>query len=212
MKPEIKLFPLLKDDSRFPQWQRAFRMVCHATDMGETIDPDYRPSPHEAKSFRNKVHWLFNVLAQTVHTIDGRNILYNNLAMLDGRAAYLSLCSNAVRSTAAQLHTQDTMQELVNARLTKSYPHPYTKFVSDYIRKLNTYNERVSTPEERLSEAQMRTLLEAAVSTAKPLYEVRRNELMDIAKGKPRFTLSQYAHLLNSVAQTMDRERKASGR
>ena len=206
MKPEIKLFPTLKDDAKFPQWQRVFRVVCFATGMGEVIDPNFVPQPHEEKSFRNKLHWIYNVLSQTAHTIDGRNILYNHLSTLDGRAVYLTLCRNAIGSTAAQLHVQNVMQELVNARLTKSCPHPHAKFISDYVRKLNTHNERVGSPEERLSEAQMRTLLEAAVSTAKPLYAIRRNELMDIAKGGARFTFAQYVHLLTSTAQTMDME------
>ena len=212
MKPEVKLFPLLKDESHFSQWQRAFRVTCYATNMGDVINPDYRPPPHEAQSFRNKIHWIFNVLWQTVGTTQGRDILYNHLGNLDGRAVYLALCRNSTNSAAAQLHASNLMQELTTLRLTKSYPYEAARFVSDYVRKLNNFNNRVETEAERLSEGQQRILLEAAVSQAKPLADIKRNELTDIAKGRPRFTLSQYVHLLSSTAQTMDMERKMSGK
>ena len=212
MKPEVKLFPLLKDESQFSQWQRAFRVTCYATNMGDIINPDYRPPPHEAQSFRNKIHWIFNVLWQTVRTIEGRNILYNHLGTLDGRAVYLVLCRNSTNSSAAQLHAQNLMQQLTTLRLTKSYPYEAARFVSDYVRMLNNFNNRVENEEERLSEGQQRILLEASVSQAKPLYDIKRNELMDIAKGRPKFTLNQYIHLLSSTAQTMDMEKKMNGR
>ena len=212
MKPEVKLFPLLKDESQFSQWQRAFRVTCYATNMGDVIDPDYRPPPHEAQLFRNKIHWIFNVLWQTVRTIEGRNILYNHLGTLDGRAVYMALCRNSTNSSAAQLHAQNLMQQLTTLRLTKSYPYEAARFVSDYVRMLNNFNNRVENEEERLSEGQQRILLEASVSQAKPLYDIKRDELMDIAKGRPKFTLNQYIHLLSSTAQTMDMEKKMNGR
>ena len=212
MKPEIKLFPELKDDGKFPQWQRSFRTVCHATNIGEVLDPNYVPAPQDWVSYRNKSMWLYNVLYRTVSTVDGRNILYAHQATLDGRAAYLALCQHATTSTSAQLHSRTLMAKLVTIRISSSWQAPYVKFISDYVLMLNTYNERVGDADERLTEAQMRTLLEAAVSTAKPLYEVTRSELLDLAKGNPRFTLAQYIDLLYSSAAVMDAERKTTGR
>ena len=133
MKPEIKLFPMLKDDSQFAQWQRAFRITCYATNMGDVINPNYVPPPHEAQSYRNKVHWMYHVLWQTVRMIEGRNILYNHLSTIDGRAVYLALCSNSVRSSAAQLHAQNLMHKLVTSRLNRNYPHEAARFVSDFV-------------------------------------------------------------------------------
>ena len=104
------------------------------------------------------------------------------------------------------------MSKLVSSRISSQWQQPYVKFISDFVLMLNTYNERVSGSDERLTEAQMRSLLEAAVSTAKPLYEVTRSELLDLAKGNPRFTLAQYIELLYSTAALMDAERKTAGR
>ena len=78
------------------------------------------------------------------------------------------------------------MQQLTTLRLTKSYPCEAARFVSDYVRMPNNFNNRVENEEERLSEGQQRILLEASVSQAKPLCDIKRNELMDIAKGRPK--------------------------
>ena len=158
-------------------------------------------------SFENKVRWLCAILFDKVHTTEGRNILYKYRHTRDGRRVLFELCQHASRSTAAVLRAGDIFAKLANSQLDSSWNRPYTDYISWFIRQVNLFNELCITPDDRLSDRMARTMLERAVSKARPLQNVRIRELEHMkATGGPGWTLTQYVELLKDASATMDRE------
>ena len=87
MKPDLSLFPKLTDEAKFPAFIQAFEAAPQGTDIGEVMDFHYHPPVNQVQSFRNKCHWVYNILFNNVQTTEGRNILYKHRASKDGRAA-----------------------------------------------------------------------------------------------------------------------------
>ena len=75
MKPDIKLFKALKEDSDYFKWEKHTHAMMGGTDMGELIDPNFVPHPDDAQSFRNKCRWLYAIFDNLVHTAEGREII-----------------------------------------------------------------------------------------------------------------------------------------
>ena len=103
MKPDLKLFPILKDDSKFSSWYRQLKGVMMGTNLGDVMRYTYVPLREDAKSFRNKCLWMFTVLDATVKTTSGRLILDNHRDTCDGRVVLRALCDHCKLSTAARL-------------------------------------------------------------------------------------------------------------
>ena len=211
MKPDLKLFPTLTDDSKFSAWYRQLTGVMMGTNVGEVKRFDYVPPREEAESFRNKCLWMFTVFDATVKTTSGRLILDNHRTTCDGRRVLRALCDHYSHSTSAQLRVQQIMTQLVNTPLTSSWNKPLEDYLSWFIRMVNQYNDTVIHSDDRLTPGMIRTMLERNVISCKPLAAVRTQELFDIAKGVRPLTLEQYVELLRSAAALADTQ-AASGR
>ena len=119
MKPDLSCFLTLNNDSKCPSWKRKFQAVCNGANLGEVLDFNYRPQPHERESFRNKCVWVHTVLEHAVHATDGRNILDKHRMCSDGRAVLQDLDVHGRTSTASQLQARCIMERLVTTPLSR---------------------------------------------------------------------------------------------
>ena len=78
MKLDPSLFPKLTDEAKFPAFIQAFEAAAQGTDIGEVMDFSHCPPANQLQSFRNKCHWVCNVLFNNVQTTEGRNILHKH--------------------------------------------------------------------------------------------------------------------------------------
>ena len=212
MKPDLKLFPYLKDDAHFTSWYKQLIGVMMGTNVGEVSLLNYNPQPHEIQSFANKCRWMFTVFDATVKTTAGRSILDANRRQCDGRMVLRQLCIHYRDSTSARLYTQKIMDQLVNTPLTSSWNSSLEDYISWFVRLVNQYNDTVPDADQRLSRGMIRTMLERNVLHCKPLAAVRNHELYEVARGRQPINLEQYVALLKSAAALADTQIAASRR
>ena len=61
MKPDIKLFKVLNDESKFHIWIDHTIATCHGASLGECTDFSYRPLPIDEESFNAKNKWFYTI-------------------------------------------------------------------------------------------------------------------------------------------------------
>ena len=84
MKPDMTLFPELRDEGKFRQWWNDFVAACGGTNLGDICNFNYTPSALELPNLIQKSNWIFTVLWYKVHTTTGRDILESLIDTEDG--------------------------------------------------------------------------------------------------------------------------------
>ena len=207
MKPDISLFPYLRDGSRFMYWYKEHLTIAHGTNLAECTNFNYMPSASEYRSFINKCKWHFVIIDKTVHTTEGRDIIERYRPSHDGRITLYMLLRFYAQATSTHLRARDLMEKLATVRLTSSWSKPYVDFIAWFIRTARQYNETVVQDTDRLHMTVLRAMLERSVSACTPLAEIKQRELYSLAQGNAPLTFNQYVALLMSAAQVLDSKR-----
>ena len=206
MKPDIKLFKALKEDSDYFTWEKHTHAMMGGTDMGELIDPHYSPPPDEVTSFRNKCRWLYAIFDNLVHTSEGREIIRVHQVTQDGQAVLAELHNTAFSSTASEMKASSLYEEIVTTRIS-SWTGSAIGFITDYIKKIEEYNYTVPEPGRRLNSQSKKALLERAVEGSRGLKDVKIRELHRIAEGHAPLDYPRYMHLLRETAKQIDKSK-----
>ena len=206
MKPDIKLFKALKEDSDYFRWEKHTHAMMAGTDMGELIDPDYVPPPEDAISFKNKCHWMYAVLDNLVHTAEGREIIREHQESKDGQAVLAALHNTAFSSTASEMKASALYEELVTTRI-GGWTGTMLGFIVDFVKKIEEYNYTVPISARQLNAESKKALLERAVEGSRGLKDVKIRELHRIAEGHPPLDYSRYLYLLKETAKQIDKSK-----
>ena len=117
MKPDIKLFNNLKDDSDYFTWEKHIHAMLGGTDMGELLDPTYYPPPEDVESYRNKCQWLYAVFTKIIKTPEGLDIIRTHQSTRNGQAVLADLHDSAFSSTASEMKASSLYEEIVTTRV-----------------------------------------------------------------------------------------------
>ena len=206
MKPDIKLFKALKEDSDYFRWEKHTHAMMGGTDMGELIDPAYVPPMDEALSFRNKCRWLYAIFDNLVQTSEGREIIRVHQHTQDGQAVLAALHNTAFSSTASEMKASSLYEEIVTMRVS-TWSGTALSYIVDFVKKVEEYNDTVPTPARQLNSESKKALLERAVDGSRGLRDVKIRELHRIAEGYAPLDYPRYLHLLKETAKQIDKGR-----
>jgi hypothetical protein len=160
MKPEIKLFKILDDDSKFLQWKDHLIARCYGTSLSECCDFDYIPSPADEESFENKDRWLYAILLHIVKTPDGIDILRKHREGKSGRAVFHDLISDHAESATADIRSTEILEEITNMRLDSTWDKSIREFILSIERLIEEYNESVRYKTQQLNPDMKRAMVE----------------------------------------------------
>ena len=195
MKPDIKLFPTLRTEEKFPLCYQTFRAVMMGTGMGLLLDKNSVPSTDEERlNHRNRNWWLYTVLDKTLLTVEGRNILDKYRSSCDGQRVIFELFTHHSVSTGAQLHAHELHNKIVNTKFDWSWSGTAIEYISELLRDVQRYNSLVPR-ENKLTDEMIRSTLERNVEAARPLNAVKERDLFDVAKGAPKLAFNQCVNL-----------------
>ena len=212
MKPELKLFPQIKDEDQCVPWHKKFYGVMKGTGMGDVANSNYSPQPHERESFLGKSRWMCTALDATLLTTEGRNILDRHRLRGDGQAVLKEFVACMSKSTSSQLRARELMNKLVNNVLTPEWNYTYAEYLNWFMRTVFTYNGLVANENLKLKNDTIRTMLDRNIQGVGPLIAVRDREEYDMTRGATPLNFSEYLTLLKNAAARMDAKRKVTRR
>ena len=180
--------------------------------MGLVANFKYKPTSEDLEWYRHACQYTYMMLTKKVKTIEGKTILRERRGDQDGRIALFYLWQDGKSSTAAQLRSEDILQEIINYRVEPGTTKSYLKSIDDLIAKMQDYNERQTDNSMVLTPTMQRVHLERAVEPVKGLREIKDRERQDVANGRAPLTSSGYISLLKNQASMMDKVRAKSRR
>ena len=122
MKPDLKLFPDLKEDTPFQHWREKFETTAFGAGLGPCVDMNYAhmPGTAEEEDFNARNLWLYTILTHKVHTVSGREIVRDHLVTRDGRRAFYDIICEFHQSTTADLRVDWLNRQIAAMRVNSS--------------------------------------------------------------------------------------------
>ena len=121
IKRDASVYPTLKEQSHFNNWNRSVIAQARAHDISEVFDLNYSPTTAEdIELFTQKQSFAYSVLNRCLLTDQGKAFVREHEADYDAQAVYIKLIAHAKVSTSAEL-TKDQLIEFLT--LTKLDSH-----------------------------------------------------------------------------------------
>ena len=101
IKRDASLYPVLKDQRHWNNWQRSVLAQAHAHDIQEVFDTEYYPlGDEQEKLFSEKNKFAYAVLNRVVQTNEGKAFVWRHEKDNDAQAVYRKLVNFATKSRA----------------------------------------------------------------------------------------------------------------
>jgi hypothetical protein len=205
IKRDANMFPTLKQDKQWDNWQRAVIAQARAQDLSDVLDPTFVPLGIEGgKLFSEKQKFMYAVFERTLVSDKGKALVRQHLGDFNAQHLYKTLCAYSLQSTKASIDSRDLLQYITSNRLGdgkwKSSTHAYILHWQDQVRRYEDLVPKV----DHFSPGQKRAMIENAVSQIDELRVVKTQAAHDQVRTGKALTYDEYASLLLSASQTYD--------
>ena len=207
IKRDITLFPTLKNEENWDQWNRSLQAIAHMQDVAVVLDERYAPSsPDEVELFKAKQEFMYTVFEHTILTSQGKDIVWHHEHDFDAQKIYQSLITYLKQSTKGLLASSCILSYITSASLTsdtwKGSAHDFLLHWKD---QMHQYEKLVDIA-DKLTDNVKCVLLETAVHPLAELHQVKADSDQHYTcTGRP-LTFAQYESLLVSAAITYDEQ------
>jgi len=179
-----------------------------AQDLEELLDLNYVPtSADEARNFRAKQAFGFQVLQKKVQTPTGKAIVEAHKGMFNAQGVLHDLAMEAMVSTHAILANRQMLEKMVTMKFDpRSSKISAVDFIVRFDQMMRTYNEQQVDPQLGISDMMKKTYLQGALAHVSMLKAVHHRELEKVVQegNQAFFTYDQYLTVVRGVATTYD--------
>jgi hypothetical protein len=140
IKRDTNMFPSLKQDKQWDNWQRAIIAHARAQDLSDVLDPKFSPVGIEGSYlFAEKQKFMYAVFERTLLSDKGKALVRLHLDDYNAQKLYAALCEYSLQSTKASINSQDLLQYITSNRLGdgkwKGSTHAYILHWQDQVRR-----------------------------------------------------------------------------
>ena len=76
IKRDVTLFPTLKNEENWDQWNRTLHATARMQDVAEVLDEHYTPTtPDDSELFKAKQEFMYTVFERTILTSQGKDLV-----------------------------------------------------------------------------------------------------------------------------------------
>ena len=211
IKRDQSLFPVLKDEKDWDDWQRRVRTQATAQGVEDVLDPNYSPSPYDHALFREQNKYMMAVFVTCVQTDYGKGLIRKYEGTYDAQGLFLELEQRAKTSTSAIIKAAELMAYVTAARLgSNTWNGTTTSFVLHWEEQVRLY-EFYAGAHCQLSPSLKSALLQNAVNSISDLRQVKLNadQLFQANGYDPSY--EDYRDLLLNACARYDAEWHARG-
>jgi hypothetical protein len=117
-KRDAALYPTLKDNRHWNNWNRSVLAQAYAHDLKEFFDPSYKPDGEDEKELlKKKQCFTYAVLNRIIQTDEGKAFVRQHEKDYDAQEVYRKLLTFATKSTAAELAKDGLVKFLTTTKL-----------------------------------------------------------------------------------------------
>ena len=203
IKRDQSLFPKLKDEARWDNYNRDRSAQCRAQGVANVLDATYSPTtPEETTLFRYQNEYMYAVFTQTLLTDKAKAIVRRHEGTSDAQKVYAELVVHQVKSTKADLDQSTILAYLTSSTISDGNWNGTTHaYILNWLDKVRIYN---TIADDILGEIQLKVMLQNAVKPISDLRQVAATaKTTQTATGK-KITYDDYVNLLTTAAQVYD--------
>ena len=209
IRRDPSLFPVLKDLKYYLVWHREFVGQCHAQDLSNIINPNYKPNTTvENNLFRLQQDFMYTVFQRVLTTDDTKRIVRKHEKTRDAQQIFTDLVKYTNDSPDADILVTELVTQLTTDRLDGRWTGTTKGFITNWEQKMAQYEELTDSQEHYSDEAKKRMLMNA-VRPIKVLHTVQlQDELRVTADPGNAVPLNypKYKQLLSTAATRYDRD------
>ena len=200
IKRDASVYPILKDDKNFDQFNMVLISQARAHGIEEVFDSQYSPkTDEEHQLFQEKQKFAYSVLIRCVQTDIGRTIVREHKDDFDAQVVYAELSDYYQKSTSAELAISELQDTLTNAKITNNWrgtAHGFLLYWKEHMRKL----EELLPPTAQFDPSLKKIMLKNAVSGLPALATVFEIDANNVSIGNQPLSYESYFGLLQSAA------------
>jgi len=149
IKRDASLYPVLKDQRQWNNWQRSMLAQAHAHDIQDVFDPGYEPQDDEQERlFTEKNKFAYAVLNRVVQTDEGKAFVCQYEKTYDAHAVYSKLVDFATKSTAAELGKDSLIKYLTTIKLDSRWSGTTVGFILHWCEQVRLLDDMSSDTEQ----------------------------------------------------------------
>ena len=176
IKRDQSLFPILKDDKDWDDWQRRTRTQATAQCVERVLDSTYQPLSFDDKElFEEQQKYMMAVFTLCLQTDHGKSLLRTYEGTHEAQKLFAELEKQAKSSSSALLAADQLMTYITSAKLGKNtWNGSTTAFVRHWEEQVRLC-ESYGGPSKQIPLDLKRSLLESAVNGIPDLRQVKLN-------------------------------------
>ena len=209
IKRDASLYPTLKDQKHWNNWNRSVIAQARAHDVSEVFDVNYSPNNQDDIAlFNEKQSFVYSVLNKVVMTDQGKSFVREHEKDYDAQAVYRKLVDHASKSTAAELAKDSLIEYLSTMKLDSRWKGTTEGFILHWREQMRLLEDMLPL-EQHYDSLVKKRMLESAVRQVPELANVKNIENNLVAGGQPAPDYDKYCSMLMSAAVQRDDSLKA---
>ena len=204
IKRDASLYPILKDQNQWANWNRAVISQARAHDVQEVFNTSYRPTTmEEVQLFDQKKSFVYAVFNKVVQTDIGKSYVREHEDDYDAQEVYRKLLNFAKASTKSEFTKDKLVEFMTTAKLDSRWKGSNEGFILYWKEQMRLFEDLTPRPEHYAPNAKKR-MIEAAVRNIPELKAVKDIDNNRIAHGETPLSYDAYLDVLMSAAVTRD--------
>jgi hypothetical protein len=115
---DTNMFPSLKQDKQWDNWQRAVIAQAQAQDLSDVLDPKFSPIGIKGSNlFAKKQKFMYAIFEQTLLSDKGKALVRLHLNNYNAHKLYTALSKYSLQSTKAFIDSRNLLQYITSNRL-----------------------------------------------------------------------------------------------
>ena len=205
IKRDVSLYPILKEDKQYDNWNRGTIALARTHDVEEVFDEKYTPTAlDDVALFAAKQKFVYAVFEKGLQTDIGKQAVRDNFDDGDAQKVYATIKKHYNESVKATLDSSKLVKYVSTARLTPStWKGTYAGFISHWKEQVRLYHS-LTKKGKHITDQLLHTLLQNAVQDVSDLRRVAIDaEHHKVQHGKD-MTYHEYVELVTSAALSLD--------
>ena len=206
IKRDSSVYPVLKDQKYWNNWNRSVIAQARAHDISEVFDLKYEPDMDDDDAmelFEQKQSFAYSVLNKCVLTDQGKAFVREHEIDYDAQQVYRKLVAYAQNSTAAELAKDQLIEYLTTAKLDSRWRGSTEGFLLHWREQFRLLEDMLPTV-QHYDQLVKKRMLESAVRSVPELQTVKDIDNNRVAAGGQALDYEQYSTLLMSAAVQRD--------
>ena len=164
-KRDVSLYPTLKDEKQWDNWNRTTKSLARTQDVIEVFDANFIPLDADAQAlFTEKKKFVYAVFERCILTDTGKSIVREHADTFNAQKVYKLLQEHHSNSTSATISSGELLKYITSARLDdgKSWRGSLQGFILHWMEQVRLYHNMIPAS-QHLSDTLQRTMLQNAV-------------------------------------------------